>query len=324
MIVVERIESAHLARNLLGNSSRRDLAVYLPPSYATDRSRRYPVVYLLHGFSSRSTSWGLGPALAFGALIPPIDQLLDEAIASKAAAELIVVMPDGWSAFGCANWLNSPVAGSFESYVAEEVVGYVDAHFRTIPRRESRGITGASSGGMGSWNIGTSNPEVFSAVAPLSAGGHFDVTARSWFRNYFDRQYPRPLAGPVSGEINSWLCYGLASGLSPNVDNPPFFVDLPFEYPSGDVIPAVWDRWLAGDLSLNWRTRQADLRRLRILLDVGSQDELGLQYGHRILSRGLAGAGIAHEAREYEGGHTTYLRERAALACEWFSEVLER
>jgi S-formylglutathione hydrolase FrmB len=323
MIVTHAVESTHLARNLLGNPHRRDLAIYLPPGYATSSERRYPSVYLLHGFSSRSTSWGLGPALAFGALMPPLEQLLDEAIAEKRMAEMIVVMPDGWSRFGCSMWVDSPVTGAFEQYVTRELVAYVDSHFRTIATPEARAITGYSAGGFGAWHLGSRNPDVFGTMAVLSGGGNYQARTQATFYRYFDSIYPREPDGPRPGNIDSWFSYAQPAAFAPNPDRPPFYGDFPFEYPSGDVVPGVWDRWLAFDPTLNWESRQDNLRRLRgILLDVGSQDELGLQYAHRILSRRIGAAGIRHEAREHEGTHTSHLRERVTLACGWLSDHL--
>jgi S-formylglutathione hydrolase FrmB len=324
MIDRRTLESDHLKNNLLGNPGVREICVYLPPSYA-DSSRHYAVVYLLHGFSSRSASWLLGPAVAFGAPLEPIDVLLDEAISAGRAEEMIVVMPDGWSKYGCAQWVDSPVTGEFEQHVLQEVIPYIDQHYRTLSSRNSRGITGISAGGGGAWNLGSKHPDVFAAVAPLAAAGCFDAMFRERFANMFDRYYPNNPDGPIVGFADSWLCYGIANAFTPSVDSPPHYADWPFRFPTGEVIPELWEKWLEHDMTINWRSRRDNLRQLNgILLDVGSRDEFNLHFGHRILSDALTGAGIKHVAREYEGGHTTYLqRERVTGAYEWFSDVLE-
>ncbi|MEA2661944.1 MAG: hypothetical protein QOH08_1516 [Chloroflexota bacterium] len=323
MIVVEEIDSAHLAKNLVGNPSRRPLAVYLPPSYRANSDRRYPSAYVLHGFSSRATTWIQPTSLSFGAYLRPLGELFDEAIAAKRMAEMVVVMPDGNSAYGCPAWVDSPVAGEFEQYVTREVVSHVDRTYRTIPSRDSRGITGHSAGGMGSWHIGSRNPDVFGAMAPLAMTGNYPWMIPPIVYRYFDRIYPGQPNGPIPGNIDSWFCYGWGNAFSPNPARPPFFCDFPFEYPSGALVPEVWERWLQFDPATNWKPREENLRRLRgIMFDVGSQDEFGA-YGQRILSRGLTSAGIGHDAREHTGGHTHFLRESVLGAVAWMSDILE-
>ena len=140
MIEVVQIDSRHLAGNVIGDPSRRDLLVYLPPSYARS-TRRYPVAYLLHGFGRRAAGWNEGPWVQGGILRPPIDDVLDDAIRRRGAEEMIVVMPDGWSRWGCSQWVDSPVNGNFEQYVAREIVPYVDRSLPDPARpREPRGL----------------------------------------------------------------------------------------------------------------------------------------------------------------------------------------
>jgi pimeloyl-ACP methyl ester carboxylesterase len=323
MIVVEQVDSRHLAGNVIGDPSRRDLVVYLPPSYHTS-ARRYPAVYLLHGFGGGARSWTVA-SLSHGVVCPAIDDVIAEAISSHQATEMIVVMPDGWSKFGCSQWVDSPVNGHFEQYVTQDVVDHVDSRFRTIASRESRGVFGGSSGGLGAWHLGSRNPDVFGAMALLSADSYFDVTHKPWFIKFYNNIYPREPDGPVSGDFYSWLCYGLASCYTPNIDKPPFYVDFPIAYPSGDVIPHLWEKWLSYDPAVSWRGRVDNLRRLRgILLDVGYHDEYDLQYGHRILSLGLTGAEIAHQVEEHDGTHGSRFFERVRFALGWFSQVLNQ
>ena len=98
---------------------------------------------------------------------------------------------------------------------------------------------------------------------------------------------------------------------------------LPIEFPTGVVVQDLWDKWLSYDPVVSWRHRTEQLRRLRgIRLDVGYHDEFDLQYGHRILSRGMAADGIAHEAVEHDGTHGSRLFERIQLSMEWFSRTL--
>lgn len=321
-VEVTQIDSQHLAGNLVGDPSRRDIVVYLPPGYGASR-RRYPVAYLLHGFGRRATSWIAGPLVERGSFRPSIEDVIGEAITKRGAAEMIVAMPDGWSRWGCSQWVDSPVNGNFERYVTEDVVAYVDRRYRTIPERDSRGVFGISSGGLGAWHLGSRNPGVFGAMLLLSADSYFDFTHKPWLYRFYNAVYPEAPNGPINGNLDSWFAYGLASCYTPNVTKPPFFVDLPIEFPSGQIIQGLWDRWLSYDPVVSWRPRTEELRRLRgIRLDVGYRDEYDLHYGHRILSGAMAAAGIAHEAVEHNGTHGSRLFERIQLSLEWFSRVL--
>jgi enterochelin esterase family protein len=319
--MITQITSQHLAHNVFGDPSTRHLVVYLPPGYQQS-NRRYPTMYLLHGFNGRALSWVAQFRMNFA--WRDIDEVLDDAIRRGQSREMIVVMPDGWSRLGCSQWVDSPVNGNYEQYVVRDVVAHVDGHVRTIPHAAARGVTGISSGGFGAWHLGSRNPDVFGAMSLLSADSYFELTHKPWIYNYFDQLDGKEPNGPIDGEFNSWLTYGLASCYSPNPDKPPFYVDLPVSYPDGEIIPEVWDKWLAYDPIVSYKDRIANLKRLRgILLDVGTRDEFDLHYGHRILSRRLSAEGIAHQANEHGGMHSSHLYERIQVTMEWFSGILE-
>jgi enterochelin esterase family protein len=205
-------------------------------------------------------------------------------------------------------------------YVAQDVVSYIDSHFRTIPNHGSRGVFGISSGGFGAWHLGSRHPDIFGAMALQSADSYFEYTHKPWF---YDSVYPQRPNGPQDGVPQSRLCYGLSACYTPNVTKPPYYVDLPIEFPSGAVIEHLWEQWLSYDPVVSWRSREENLRQLRgILLDVGYNDEYGLHYGHRLLSQGLTQARITHQLEEHDGRHDARLAERFQVALTWFSEVL--
>ena len=161
MIVHTRIESAHLAGNLLGDPSERDLFVYLPPGYE-ESDRRYPTAYLLQAFGTTAAEMVTPPTDGLR-WSPPIEDVLDPVFRRMGVPPMIVAIPDGWSRWGCGQWVDSPVTGNFEQYVLHDVVPAVDAAYRTIPAAGSRGVFGFSSGGFGAWNLGSRNPDVFGA-----------------------------------------------------------------------------------------------------------------------------------------------------------------
>ncbi|MFZ0667613.1 MAG: alpha/beta hydrolase-fold protein [Acidimicrobiales bacterium] len=321
MIVGSRIDSAHLAGNKLGDPTDRDLFVYLPPGYETS-DRHYPTAFLLHAFGQQAQNL-VTPATDRQRWVPPIEDVLDPVFRRLGVPPMIVVIPDGWTSYGCSQWVNSPVCGGFEDYVTEEVVSQVDRDFRTIPSESSRGVLGFSSGGFGAWHLCSRNPDVFSAMAMLSGDSFFDMTLKTIVYDFLSSLWPDAPAGPTEGNDLSQTTYASAACYSPNVDDPPFFVDLPVDFPTGELIQPVWDRWLAFDPVVSWRDRIDNLMRLSgILLDVGINDDYRLQWGHRLLSHYLSAAGVSHVATENEGNHGGRSRERIQVALAWLSTVL--
>jgi S-formylglutathione hydrolase len=158
---VERIKvhGKSLEGNLSGDTADRDVSIYLPPSYKTDRSRRYPVVYMLHGFTDSDEKW-------FGFTEHWIN--LPEVIDKTGAKEMIVVMPNAFTRFQGSMYSDSVVTGNWERYIAQELVAFVDSHYRTIPHSTSRGLAGHSMGGYGALRIGMKYPTVFSSLYALS------------------------------------------------------------------------------------------------------------------------------------------------------------
>jgi enterochelin esterase-like enzyme len=135
--------------------------VYLPSGYAQHPRRRYPVLYLLHGFPGRP--------LAFMQTVQM--GIIDDALtSSKRAAPLILVMPFGsTSTFTDKEWANgiSP-HDHWATFVARDVVSAIDARYRTIPTAAGRGIGGLSEGGYGAINIALQHPQEFSVVESWS------------------------------------------------------------------------------------------------------------------------------------------------------------
>src|ERR1700719_122990 len=162
---VERIKvhGKSLEGNLEGDSPDRDVSIYLPPSYAIDRTRRSPVVYLLHGYTDSDDRWfGLKPSFI------NLPAVTDKALASGSVRQMILVMPNAYTAYQGSMYSTSVTTGDWDRYVSEELVSYIDSHYRTIAQLASRGLAGHSSGGYGAIRIGMKHPEVFSSIYILS------------------------------------------------------------------------------------------------------------------------------------------------------------
>lgn len=141
--------------------------VILPVDYASDTGRRFPVLYLLHGFSGNYTDWCTNSRVADYAR--PYDE--------------VIIMPDGENSW-YVNSYSDPKA-RWENYITDDLVSYVDSHYRTIASRQGRAIAGLSMGGYGALFLGLKHHEMFAAVASLSgvvAAANFarwDVDTRS-------------------------------------------------------------------------------------------------------------------------------------------------
>jgi len=171
----------------------RDLnyALYLPPSYDTS-TRKYPVLYFLHGLNENEMRW----STRGGA-----DLLLDKLIAEKKTGEFIVAIPavDPSSFYTNARSGGAP----WEDVVVKEFIPMVESTYRVNATRATRAISGISMGGYGSLKIAMKYPEMFTAVSAHSAAlvPSFDSTTVSgrrldMFKALFDRIYGINFAGP--------------------------------------------------------------------------------------------------------------------------------
>src|SRR4029078_7296189 len=158
--IVERIKihGKMLEGNLEGNAVDRDAFVFLPPSYHRNLTRRYPVVYALHGYSIGAEQWTQEIH---------VPQTIEGAFA-RGGHEMIVVLPDSKTVHNGSMYSGWVTTGDFENYVARDVVSYIDAHYRTIAARESRGLVGHSMGGYGATRIGMKHAYVFGSLYIMS------------------------------------------------------------------------------------------------------------------------------------------------------------
>lgn len=308
---VERIKvhSPSLEGNLQGNSADRDVLVYLPPSYSTDTSRRYPVVYQLHGWLPGAEQW---------AQMIEFQERTDKAIASGAAKEMIVVLPDSQGIFGGAMYSTSVTSGDFEGFIARDLVAEIDRRYRTIPERESRGLSGHSMGGYGTLRIAMKYPKLYSSFYAMSACCVAPFEARGPMM-----EQAAALETPdeaKSAPIFARVQLTQAAAWSPNPQKAPFFFDLPLE--NGEVNELALMKWNANVPLVMVDQHVPALKSFdAIALDVGEQD--GLIDANRQFSEVLESYGIEHSFETYEGDHTNRVAERYGdHVLPFFSRVL--
>jgi len=162
-LVQGKVVSPALNGNLLGDPAEQPVAVYLPPSYQTDPSKRFPVVYLLHGYTGKIQQWTENGYQGMR-LKPMMDRLIEKGT----IRETIVVVPNGANAYFGSFYTNSAVTGNWEDFIYRDMVSYIDRNYRTVSRPGSRGIAGHSMGGFGAILLGMKHPDVFGAIYALS------------------------------------------------------------------------------------------------------------------------------------------------------------
>jgi enterochelin esterase-like enzyme len=160
---VERItvHGTALEGNAQGESADREVTVYLPPSYAADQARRFPVVYLLHGAAERET--------AFTEVLARLPQSADRLAGAQGFSEFIVVTPNASTRQKESMYAASPASGNWERFIADDLVSAIDARYRTLAHRMSRGLAGHDAGAAAALRIGMKRPEVFADLYLMSA-----------------------------------------------------------------------------------------------------------------------------------------------------------
>lgn len=290
---VERIKvhGKSLEGNLEGDSPDRDVIVYLPPSYGKEPGRRYPVVYFLHGY-------GIGAERYWN--IMKVPEAADKNIAAGTAREMILVHPDAFNLYNGSMYSNSPTTGDWEAYITQDLVSYVDSHYRTIADRMSRGLSGHSMGGYGVMRLAMKHPEVFSSLYAMSS---CCLTA-NLTPNLKTAPQIEALKNPEEAKKDNnrgvMVTLAEAAAWSPNPNNPPFFFDLPTK--DGQAQPGVVARWAANAPLAMLDQYLPSLKKMHAIgLEVGLSDTLAAS--NKLLDETLTRFGVKHTFETYDGDH---------------------
>jgi enterochelin esterase-like enzyme len=297
-VTVERIKihGKALEGNLEGDAVDRDVLVFLPPSYAREKSRSYPVVYALHGYSIGAEQW------SHEIHVP---QTIEGAFA-QGAKEMIVVLPDSKTLHNGSMYSNSVTTGDFERFIAHDVVAYIDAHYRTIPERASRGLVGHSMGGYGGTRIGMKHSDVFGSLYIMSP---CCLSPRSAPNPEVDKALEAVKKPEDSANLSFFARATLATAAawSPDPKSRPLYLDLPTK--DGQPQPEVLAKWMANSPLAFVDQYIENLREYHgISMDVGDQD--GLRGDTAKLHDVLDKYGITNSFEVYEGTHTSKVADR--------------
>ncbi|HEX4134367.1 MAG TPA: alpha/beta hydrolase-fold protein [Bryobacteraceae bacterium] len=302
-----KVHGKSLEGNLEGDSPDRDVSVYLPPSYTTAHNRRYPVVYLLHGYTNSDEGWfGPNTKSGFQTANTTIPAVADKSLAEDGASEMILVMPNAYTVYQGSMFSNSVTTGDWEGYVTHDLVAYIDSHYRTIATPAGRGLAGHSMGGYGTIRLAMKYPDVYSSIYVLS-GCCLTANLNPRGEAFAQAEGVHSQADAANLARGPITMLAEAAAWSPNPKNPPLFFDLPVK--DGKVQPAVAARWVANAPLAIIDQYISNLRKLHaIAIDVGDKD--GLSKSNEELSRVLTEYGIPNTFEIYDGDHTNHIALR--------------
>ena len=165
---IDFVESPALSGNPLGDPATRPVVVYTPPGYDPEGSRRYPALYVLHGYT--------GDVAALISTRPwetNVLQWADRLVREQRMPPALIVLVDGFTRLGGSQYLNSAHNGPYATYIVRDVVGHVDRSYRSIDAEGGRAVVGKSSGGFGAMHLVLAHPGTFGAFASHSGDSYF-------------------------------------------------------------------------------------------------------------------------------------------------------
>lgn len=322
------IDSGSLAANLVGDPSRRVVAVYLPHGY-DESSETYPLVVDLAGYTGsglKRLAWQ-----AFGESVP---QRLDRLVEEERMGPVVAAFPDGFTALGGNQYVDSLALGRWETFLADEMLPVLERRFRLRPGAAHRAVAGKSSGGYGALVQALRHGERWAAVACHSGDMGFDLIYRRDLPVLCDRlathggdagafiESLRAAAKVRGSDFNALMLLAMAASYDPD-PQAPWGVRLPIDPLTCEIIPERWERWLAHDpLSLVERADcRASLHGLRLWIDCGSRDQYFMHYPARAFQRKLERLGIEHRWEEFDDDHSD-LDYRLDRSLPWLYEAI--
>jgi S-formylglutathione hydrolase len=338
---VDVVPAPSLAGSIFGDTTARQIAVYLPPSYYTSQAR-FPVVYFLAGYGEEVLPLTDG---TYGITLP---DSLDRVITDDSLREMILVVVSGRNALGGSFYVNSPITGNWEDFVVRDLIPYVDAHYRTIADAASRGLCGHSMGGSGALSIAMHCPNLFGALYLMSAGmtdssglkktpffasaGLIDTVVQiqeSLKSLGRDAAWKKLGAILQQGDWTVAFTFAYAAAFIPDTAAPFPCIAYPYHRENGQLVAdsIILRRWECGFGAIPmklWRYRDNLMKLRKIGLECGLNDEFSwIREGCGYLSIQLDVEEIPHTTTFFRGGHQDKLGQRIKEAMwPFFSDAL--
>lgn len=307
IIVNDSIKSEALANTATHENPLRQLAVYLPPSYFNS-TKRYPVLYLLHGVGDGQETFTGDTTRNFN-----IKDLMNAGIAEKKFGEMIIVMPNEKTNWFGSFYTNSSATGNWEDFTSKELVDFVDDKYRTIANVSSRAIAGHSMGGYGALTLAMKYPEVFSVTYGMNSAlfcfcGELTPGNPDFVKFIKAKTLDELL---ITQNFVAIGLLNLARAISPNPLSPPLYLDKPFIMRGAKLVPSqeVYNKWVEKDAVQMAEKYSGNLLKLKaIKFDSGNKDDSGfIIENNRSLSKKMDTLKIPHEFVEYNGDHNNKL-----------------
>jgi enterochelin esterase-like enzyme len=294
-IEMRELNSKSLEHTLAGTNPIRKLAIYLPAGY-DGSAKRYPVVYYLPMPGPFEPSFYQND----------VRQLLDHAMQSGTIAPVLLVSVDMATPIGCSWYTNSPVTGNWEDFMIREVVPYIDASFRTMASRNSRGILGDFMGGYGAIRFGMTHPEVFGSVYAMHPVGTGSGIYTMYSRPDWESLAKAKSVEEIREKPYAMIFLSIFQASVPNVNKPPLYVDLQAHQEGGDLVidsnvtERIRDNFLLETMVGKYADNLKSLRGFRFdwARNDGNHDHV---YSNQALTHKLNEFGIPHDAEEYNG-----------------------
>ncbi|MDQ3750453.1 MAG: alpha/beta hydrolase-fold protein [Acidobacteriota bacterium] len=325
-----KVSSPSLKGNLLNDSIEQKVAVYLPPSYEISPTKRFPTLYLLHGFSDKIEHWTKGGYRGMS-----LQLMIDGLIKSGAINEMIVIVPNGRNNYLGSFYTNSTVMGNWEDYIFRDLVSYIDSNYRTMARAESRGIAGHSMGGYGAITLGMKHPDIFSAIYALSPcclalEGDLSADNPAWSKSLKVSSRDVFKKEPESfDDFFTIVFISLSAAFSPAAQQSPLFVSFPFKEVERRLVPnePAFSQFRSKMPLYQVEQYRESLLRLRgIYIDYGQNEEFShIRIASRKFSNELTERGIPHTFEIYkDGDHSSKIKERIETrVLQFFSRTLD-
>jgi S-formylglutathione hydrolase FrmB len=270
----------------------KKIDIFLPPDYYAHLEQEYAVIYYLHGAGGNQSSGGTETNLYF------YQHNQDSTLTSPPA---IFVKPDGsCEPYMGSMYVNSALYGNYEDYIMQDVIGFIEDNFRAISDKNFRFITGLSMGGIGSARLAVTYPEMFRAAFPyIGFLAIPDTLLNSWKDMYY--QDHGNYIPQLTGGTNTQLVFTMCGGFSPNMNNPPYYVDFPFDT-SGVWIDSILNNWYNFDASRKVKDLPGS-EELAWFLGCGTTDYMCTYPTYQVFMDSLDTYGINYDYRFFEGGH---------------------
>ena len=311
-IKIITIDSKSLERNMIGDPTSRQVAIYLPPDWKNS-GKEYPLFVDLVGYTGSGfahTNWK-----PFAESVP---QRVERLISEGKMGEVIIALPDCFTSLGGNQYINSIAVGNWADFLLKEMIPAIEAQFPVLEGKDNRGVFGKSSGGYGAIVHGMLYGDYWGALACHSGDMGFD----SLFMGDFPKSlthlekyegiegflnHVRSVKKMSNDDFHVLMMVAMGAFYDPD-PNAPMGIRLPVDLRTCVLNEERWSMWLKHDpvCMIERKDVQDSLRSLKgIYIDCGFRDQYNLHFGARQLSDKLNNLNIEHVHEEFDDNHSS-------------------